>query len=73
MINLVSFRASRGPLFLKPVFLVGTFSAVSYSKPALVSMLTTYRNIDKISIKVLFKINGINPSDLLLALVIYAT
>ena len=33
--NLVSFKASRGPLFQKPSFLVWTFFAVSYSKPAL--------------------------------------
>ena len=36
-INLISFRASRGPLFHKPFSWLGPFFAVSYSKPALVS------------------------------------
>ena len=41
-INLVSFRASRGPLLYKPVSWLGPFFAVSYSKPALVSSYFTY-------------------------------
>ena len=33
---MVSFKVSRGPLFPKPVFWVGLYFGVTYSKPALV-------------------------------------
>ena len=39
-INLVPFRASRGPLFPKPVTGQELFFAVSYSKPALTHSLS---------------------------------